>query len=145
MSALYDAEEADREAAERLRVDEWAADHQNPLTAALQRAETAEAEAARLRALLAKAENSAEYSSPETAVRAHKFLWARREKQNGTTTASIREIAEGLSVGRNTAHRAIARLLEMRHIEVARRGTGDGYATTYNVTDPFHSASLGGR
>lgn len=54
MSALYDAEEADREAAERLRVHEWAADHQNPLTAALQRAETAEAEAERLRALLSE-------------------------------------------------------------------------------------------
>ncbi|WP_114202336.1 hypothetical protein [Janibacter anophelis] len=42
MSAVYDAEEADQEAAERRRVAEWAADHQDPLTAALQRAETAE-------------------------------------------------------------------------------------------------------
>lgn len=42
MSAIYDAEEADQEAAERLRVAEWAAEHQNPLAAALQRAETAE-------------------------------------------------------------------------------------------------------
>lgn len=42
MSALHEAEEADQEAAERLRVHEWATEHQNPLTAALQRAESAE-------------------------------------------------------------------------------------------------------
>lgn len=38
MSAIYDAEERDVEADERLRVHEWATEHQNPLTAALQRA-----------------------------------------------------------------------------------------------------------
>lgn len=57
MSALYDAEEADREAAERLRVDEWAAEHQNPVTAALQRAEHAEERARRAEAKLAALED----------------------------------------------------------------------------------------
>lgn len=60
MSALYDAEEADTEAAERLRVDEWAAEHQNPLTAALQRAETAEERARLAEERLARAERAAE-------------------------------------------------------------------------------------
>lgn len=58
MSALYDAEEADKEAAERLRVAEWVAEHQNPLTAALQRAETAEHRAAALNAVIVRASNT---------------------------------------------------------------------------------------
>lgn len=60
MSDLYDAEEADQEAAERLRVDEWAAEHQNPLTAALQRAEHAEERARLAEERLACAERSVE-------------------------------------------------------------------------------------
>lgn len=58
MSDLYDVEEADQEAAERLRVHEWAAEHQNPLTAALQRAETAEERAAALNAAIVRASNT---------------------------------------------------------------------------------------
>ena len=60
MSDLYDAEEADLEAAERLRVDEWAAEHQNPVTAALQRAEHAEERARLAEERLARAQRSVE-------------------------------------------------------------------------------------
>ena len=58
MSALYDAEETDQEAAERLRVAEWAAEHPNPLTAALRRAEAAEHRAAALSPAIVRASNT---------------------------------------------------------------------------------------
>ncbi len=48
-TTLWQAEEADREAAERARVAEWVAEHPDPVTAALARAEAAEVEATRLR------------------------------------------------------------------------------------------------
>lgn len=48
-TTLWQAEEADREAAERARVNEWVAEHPDPVSAALARAVAAEVEVVRLR------------------------------------------------------------------------------------------------
>lgn len=88
MSDLYDIEEADQEAAERLRVHEWATEHQNPLTAALQRAESAEARADRAEALLERAGRTADQVRDQTLreVEAHgQFVYDYEETLDDVT------------------------------------------------------------
>lgn len=72
-----------------------------------------------------------EHSSPETAERVHRLL--RSYAVDGTVSASTRDLAAELSIGRSTALRAIHRLVNQGAISVARRGTGHRYPTTYYV------------
>lgn len=95
MSDLYDIEEADQEAAERLRVHEWAAEHQNPLTAALQRAESAEARADLAEARLARAERSVDQVRDQT---------LREVEANGQFVYDHEETVDDVTFGPPVAH-----------------------------------------
>lgn len=69
-----------------------------------------------------------EVSSPETADRVLSYL-------QGNPTASCRAIGDALGVGRQTAHRALTRLLGDGRIVIKRKGTGRDYPTTYAITE----------
>lgn len=68
----------------------------------------------------------AEFSSPETAEAVLEYL---RTHPN----PSVRLIGARVGVGRNTAARAIKRLIAEGRIRVTRKGTGAGYPTAYEV------------
>lgn len=102
MSDLYDVEEADREAAERLRVHEWATEHQNPLTAALQRAESAEARADRAEALLERAGRTADQVRDQT---------LREVEAHGQFVYDYETAADDLTFGPPVIHVARRRLV----------------------------------
>lgn len=73
-----------------------------------------------------------ELSSPETALRVHDLLRAYAD-ENGFVSASLTDLAAELVIGRETARRAVARLIADDGLSVARRGTGHRYPTTYRV------------
>jgi len=72
-----------------------------------------------------------EVSSAETADRVLRLLVD--HSLNGLVAASYRDIALELSIGRETAARAVRRLLAEDRIVVSRRGSGYLYPTTYVV------------
>ena len=72
-----------------------------------------------------------EISSRETARRVLRLI--RGQARDGLVSASVRDLAAELSVGRSTANRAVTRLLASGEIRVARKGSGHLYPTTYLV------------
>ena len=68
-------------------------------------------------------------SSPETAEKVLDYIAVNE-------TASVREVAAALGIGRNTALNGINRLLHEDRLLILRKGTGAGYPTTYAVTHP---------
>ena len=70
-------------------------------------------------------------SSPETAERVFRML--HRVHRDGFVSASCRDIAEELQIGRSTAQRALNRLADEGRLTVARRGSGHLYPTTYRI------------
>ena len=67
-----------------------------------------------------------EFSSPETAEAVLDYL---RIHPN----PSVRQIGVRVGIGRNTAARAVRRLLAEDRIRITRKGTGAGYPTAYEV------------
>lgn len=74
-----------------------------------------------------------EFSSPETATAVLAFIRA-------NPTASVRVIGEAVGIGHTTAHRAVNRLIREGALRVRRLGTGDQYATTYDVLSELDEA-----
>lgn len=73
-----------------------------------------------------------EPASPETAERVYRHL-TNQANAGGYVSVSIRDVADALSIGRSTACRALGNLLENQTVQVARKGTGHLYPTTYYV------------
>lgn len=71
-------------------------------------------------------------ASPKTKQRALEAL--KNRSQNGTTKASLWDIAEDLGVHATTAHRAICALQNEGAIVLVRRGTGRGYPSEWRVS-----------
>lgn len=70
--------------------------------------------------------------SPETALRV--FNHMRTTYGRGSfITVGLLTLADDLGVGLTTAERAIKFLTTYECIEIVRKGTGDGYPTTYRV------------
>lgn len=67
-----------------------------------------------------------EVSSPETADRVLGALELR-------PVSSIRDLGDELGIGRSTAQRAVQRLILDGRLRVVRMGTGDGYASRYEI------------
>jgi hypothetical protein len=75
---------------------------------------------------------TAALSSPETADDVLTWMTLRCDG-TGRVTASHRDIAAALGIGRTTAANAIARLLAAHRVVVLRRGTGYRYPTVWCV------------
>jgi DNA-binding transcriptional regulator YhcF (GntR family) len=73
-----------------------------------------------------------ELSSQETSERVLDAL--RKYARGHLVSASVRDLATELSIGRATVNRAIHRLVEEGKVTVARQGTGHLYPTTYLIS-----------
>ena len=89
--------------------------------------------------LRAPAPSAAEFSSSESAEQVLGEL--HHLAIDGVATASIRELAELTGLGRSTVNRALRRLAAQDRISPARKGTGDGFPTSWRLTDPKPDAS----